>query len=243
MTKFFVVGDVHGEYNMLVELLKSWNPETHRLVFLGDLIDRGPKSKEVVELAIKMQVEYGAIILKGNHEEMFMSWLDTPQYERDLYYPQGGRETLRSFFGWDISQHYDTLNLAKLTRRDCKHIIDFINTLPQYHETDEHIFVHAGVDLSLDDWKETKESHFTWIRGAFHNGVNNTGKTIIFGHTPTMQLHKDGSHDVWVSPCSTKIGIDGGAVFDGLLHGLEINPDKYISYSVAKDLTKRSSES
>ena len=71
----------------------------------------------------------------------------------------------------------------------------------------------------MDDWHDTEPKDFYWIREPFHKGVNNTGKTIIFGHTPLRGLNEDGDFmKLWQQ--DGKIGIDGGAVFGGALHGI-----------------------
>ena len=81
------------------------------------------------------------------------------------------------------------------------------------------LFVHAGVDLRLDHWLDTVPKDFYWIREPFHTGKNTTGKTIIFGHTPLKGLNEDGDYmKLWQH--DGKIGMDGGAVFGGALHGV-----------------------
>lgn len=87
------------------------------------------------------------------------------------------------------------------------------------------MFVHAGVNLLLKDWKNSNTNDFRWIRNPFIYEKNDTGKIIVFGHTPTMFIRSEMKSDIWISPCKTKIGIDGGAIYGGMLHGLRINYD------------------
>ncbi|WP_144537120.1 metallophosphoesterase family protein [Bacillus thuringiensis] len=226
----FVVGDLHGCKENLDEVLKSWKRETEQLILLGDLIDRGPDSLGCILTAMKLQEEYGAIILKGNHEAMFLQWLDMPHSYAESYFRNGGRETLSTFLP-DYEFKYLT-EVADYIKREFSREVEFLRNLPLYHETDSHIFVHAGVDLILQDWRESGEDDFLWIREPFHKRKNKTGKIIIFGHTPTPYLHHDDNNcDVWVSPCKTKIGIDGGAVFGGYLHALRISEAETIRFS------------
>ena len=88
-------------------------------------------------------------------------------------------------------------------------------------ETDKYIFVHAGIDLTLDDWHETTDYKKVWLRKPFHEAANHTGKTIVFGHTPVYGLldQKPGTADLWVTE-DGKVGMDGGAVYGGVLHGI-----------------------
>mgnify|MGYP001031734767 CR=1 FL=1 len=223
MNKYFVIGDVHGCYEKLVALLKSWNPKEEKLIFLGDLIDRGTGSLEVVQLAIKLVKEYDAVVIRGNHEELFINWLLYPETETEVYLAQGGDKTAASFTGIKDIYQYSS---EYLTRHILENFIEeasFLEDLPFYYYDDSYIFVHAGIDTDKIDWKKTREHDFCWIRERFYSRPNETNHTIIFGHTPTRKLNVDKSHDVWVSPCKTKIGIDGEACAGGRLHALRIH--------------------
>ena len=77
--KLFVIGDVHGQITMLEQLLENWNPEEERLLFIGDLADRGENSKAVYERVYQLMVEEEAIVVKGNHDEMYELFLENPQ--------------------------------------------------------------------------------------------------------------------------------------------------------------------
>lgn len=100
-------------------------------------------------------------------------------------------------------------------------LVEFIRKMPFVLETDKYIFVHAGIELDLDDWHDTSDYQKVWIRAPFHEGDNRTGKTIVFGHTPTFYLFhaKPGISQLWQTS-DGKIGMDGGAVYGGVLHGL-----------------------
>lgn len=225
--KRFVIGDIHGELEKLDTLLSQWNVDNERLVFLGDFVDRGPNSYGVVERVRQLHEAYGADVVGGNHDQMLLDWLERP--ESYYYYGQGGGKTIDSFFGESLTHLYTPDHLAKRIKKEFPETIAFLEGLPNYLEWRDFVFVHAGVDLTYLDWRETNKPDFRWIREDFHYKPNKTGKTILFGHTPTFYLNKDKSFDVWVSPCGTKIGLDGGAVFGGNLHGLKIN--------TAKDMT------
>ncbi len=99
MKKIFVIGDVHGKFELLLDILKKWNEERQQLIFLGDLIDRGENSKACLELVWSLVREKGAICLTGNHERMFLAWLRDPVDRYDHYRRNGGDTTINSFWG------------------------------------------------------------------------------------------------------------------------------------------------
>ena len=106
-----------------------------------------------------------------------------------------------------------------MIRSSYRDLIEFLMERPLYYEWGKYLFVHAGVDLSKKDWRKTADHDFIWIREPFHKGKNRTGKTIVFGHTITPMLHGDmQTTDLWQQ--DDKIGIDGGAVFGGSVHGV-----------------------
>lgn len=238
MDDIFVVGDIHGEKQKLEILLRNWNPEKQILVFLGDLVDRGLDSYGVIKLVMELKEKYGkqVQVVGGNHEDMFLSWLSMPNSEMDLYYPQGGREAIHSFFDNNITFYHMSHYIANLIKEQFSDEIQFLKSLPNYYETDQFVFVHAGVNLALENWKNSREIDFRWIREEFHYGKNETNKIFFFGHTPTPYLNVDKSYDVWVSSCKTKIGVDGGAVFGGKLHGVLIEGNIFTNYSIDKNL-------
>lgn len=228
----FVVGDVHGCFDKLQELLNiHWDKKEERLILLGDLVDRGKNSREVIQLMMKLKEEHNAIILKGNHEDLFLDWLSDP-YELDYYYNIGGRETVDSFFEEKLSFQLAPHLLAERLRKEYPAEMEFLAGLPNYHEHENHIFVHAGVNLAYENWRNSSDNDFKWIRDMFIYAKNETGKTIVFGHTVTRDINESKSDDVWFSPCGTKIGLDGACVFGGYLHGLKIKNGKYEVCSV-----------
>lgn len=237
MKDVFVIGDIHGEIQQFEELLRHWDKDTQQLIITGDLIDRGKDPLAVVRLAMKLKQDQNAIVLMGNHEEMLLSWLDNPN--EDYFFPDSV-STITSFLR-EVSEFYWQTHLPEVSKEKIlttfPEEVAFLRNMSHFHETDTHIFVHAGVDVELLDWKETSVVDMHWIREDFHKGVNNTGKIIVFGHTPTRLLHHYLASDnsVWVSPDKTKIGIDGGAYFGGLLHGLSIKDTHHNVISIDKD--------
>nr|WP_277985694.1 PTS transporter subunit IIC [Streptococcus pneumoniae] len=202
------------------DLLKTWDGQT-QLLFLGDLIDRGEDSHRVLEMVKDLVDNQGAICLSGNHEYMFLTWLDDPEESYDHYRRNGGDTTINSILGRPLDAPVDGVEDAKRVAAEAADLVEFIRQMPFVVETDKYIFVHAGIDLTLDDWHETTDYKKVWLRKPFHGAENHTGKTIVFGHTPVYGLlqQERGTSELWTTE-DGKIGMDGGAVYGGVLHGI-----------------------
>lgn len=167
------IGDVHGHYDTLVTLLNAIAPgKDDNVYFLGDLIDRGPKSADVVELVI--QNKY--YCLRGNHEDMLLDVLgssqQTPMEGFQAWLYSGGYATISSY-GNNIPQSH----------------VDWMRTLPYYLDLDDIWLVHAGVNPALSLEEQTREQ-FCWIRDDFHSSEQPyfEDKLIVTGHTITFTI-------------------------------------------------------
>ncbi|MEQ7038658.1 metallophosphoesterase family protein [Enterococcus hirae] len=215
----YAIGDVHGKYDLFKKLVNEFDPLNHQLVLMGDLNDRGPNTKECFLLGMQLVKENNAIYLRGNHEEYFLQFLQSPEDWYEPYLRNGGKETFDSLLHPGSTEEYSPTEIALMIRSRYGELIDFLCERPLYYEWHNYLFVHAGVDLTKKDWHDTNPHDFIWIREPFHEGKNNTGKTIVFGHTITPMLHRDmETTDLWIH--DKKIGIDGGAVFGGSMHGV-----------------------
>ena len=201
--RIFAIGDIHGCLDRLQRLLDTipFQGKSDRLAFIGDYIDRGPDSKGVVDLVIKLRNKYpNTICIKGNHEAMLLDYLEGR--ERELYIMNGGEDTLESY---NIARGQNALSIFP---RDH---LDFFRSLPFFFETEEYIFVHAGLrpKVSLHD---QKPYDMIWIRENFYCSKAVFEKTVVFGHTPFQKP--------LVLP--DKIGIDTGAVYGNKLTCVEL---------------------
>lgn len=233
-----VISDIHGCYDEFEALLSKagYCPEEDKLILLGDYVDRGLKSMQAVEQIKSLQREHGAIVLKGNHDQMFVDAM--LNNEDGLWLNNGGFQTVESYCGLDFFEEVFDWNMYEQAKAfivaNHKDHLDFLQSLPFYYETDNHIFVHAGINPCYEDWKCQPENDFIWIREMFINNKNiNTEKTIVFGHTPT--LHLQDAADIWFNQHSLKIGIDGACAYGHQLNCLVIHDDfEYATYSVKK---------
>lgn len=206
MNKIFAIGDIHGCFNQLEKLIKNLaiDKQYDTLVFIGDYIDRGSSAKEVVDYVIGLKSEFKNVVcLTGNHEQMFLNYLEGT--DEAIYLYNGGVATLLSY---GISRF--AMTRSKKMAIPSSHLLFFQSLLP-YYETEEYIFVHAGLMPGLSLGEQTVHD-LVWIRQEFIYSDYDFGKLIVFGHTP------------FVFPLirPNKIGIDTGAVFGGKLTCVEL---------------------
>ncbi|MBW2600171.1 MAG: serine/threonine protein phosphatase [Deltaproteobacteria bacterium] len=207
MEKIFVIGDIHGCLSKLEGLIPQIgiNSEEDTLVFIGDYIDRGPDPRGVVDFVLDLRKKIRRVIcLKGNHEQMFLDYVCLNKDE-DLYLFNGGDTTVASY-GYRSAHGDKELNVPD------SHM-DFFNSLLYCYETDDYIFVHAGLreNVSL---KDQNIYDMLWIRHDFIMSSCDFGKTVVFGHTPMSH-----SKPLFLP---SRIGIDTGAVYGGFLTCVEL---------------------
>lgn len=233
--KMFVVGDVHGQITMLEKLLKHWNSDEERLLFVGDLADRGENSKATLELAYDLMVNEEAIIVKGNHDEMLEKFLESPAEHLNLYYMNGGESTIHSLLGRTTAREDYKENVEEI-KEEYPWLLPMLKSLPLYYEWGNFLFVHAGVDLQKGNWRDSSNHDFVWIRKGFYDQPNHTDKKIVFGHTVTTTLNPGtANHDIWESGDGL-YGIDGGAVYGGIMHGVVLSKtEKITQYSILNE--------
>jgi serine/threonine protein phosphatase 1 len=198
MERIFAIGDIHGCHEKLRRLLDmipiDWSRD--RLLFIGDYIDRGPGSFEVVDHLVGLKARFPqTIFLKGNHEEMLAEYLSGR--DRMTYLYNGGRQTLESYLNRAGASARDPIPAAHMR---------FFENLALYHETADCIFVHAGLRHGLPLERQSPDD-LLWIREAFIHCPDPFEKRVVFGHTP------------FEKPFVTadKVGIDTGAVYGNQL--------------------------
>ena len=226
MNKFkpsiYCISDIHGCYDEFCYLLTKLNLKKYdTLILMGDYVDRGPKSKQVIDKIIELQSVCNVIALKGNHEDMmYEALVNNSDRDVKMWMTNGGYQTLLSY--GDIETVLaDIRELPEILK---KHL-NFIKTLELYYETDTHIFVHAspGLNTPID---EQPEEHLIWRRpqsGDEEFGYNHSsGKTIVSGHTAQ-------STGVPRFLSDKNILIDTGCFFTGVLTAFDVNRNVFIT--------------
>ncbi|MCQ4088232.1 metallophosphoesterase family protein [Saccharibacillus sp. JS10] len=225
-TRTLAISDIHGELDLLEQLLAKshYDAATDQLVLLGDYIDRGPKSMQTLEYVMKLHAE-GAIVLKGNHEDLMLRALDGGSEEDWTRWivRNGGYTTLQSYGFTKQQLRIETGEAFRQPKLDSEVLdrhLKFVRSLRHYYETEEFICVHAGIPPGKTP-EQSDPFELLWIREEFHRGYHGS-KKVIFGHTPTRGLHNDEDNDNLYYGDNRIIGIDGGAVFGGQLNALVI---------------------
>jgi serine/threonine protein phosphatase 1 len=166
-SRILAVGDIHGCLEQLVALMAIVEPtDNDTIVFLGDYINRGPNSKGVIDFLLDFKTRMSSVFLLGNHEKMLLDYLSNGS---PAFLINGGDATLQSY----TSNELMTIPHSHLA---------FFNELRPYFETDDFIFVHAGLkpNVLLID-QDIKD--LLWIRDDFLNSEHDWGKPIVYGHT------------------------------------------------------------
>jgi serine/threonine protein phosphatase 1 len=176
---------------------------------LGDYVDRGPDSKGVVSYLIELAkhpARYGLIFLKGNHEDMFLSFLGLDGQHGDMFLHNGGRATLASY-GCSNPRPLPAEALSFIPQAH----LQFYSQLLSYYTMEPFLCVHAGVH-PLKPLAEQTETELFWIRNQFIYSSHKLPYTVLFGHTPQRDVFFD---------LPFKIGLDTGLVYGNKLTCVE----------------------
>lgn len=237
----FAIGDIHGEKDHLFKLLADFPTldEEDTIVFMGDYIDRGPHSAQVIDYIRNMEDHTPAqvIALRGNHEDAWLRVVDVGWDEFILPPGNGCFQAYRSFVGGPVPEDDEMPTpeerAAMLTGGFLpEDVVEWFRCLPYYYEDDHAIYVHAGLPRAKGggDFLHPRDVQNTgvlmWCRDEdFFR--NYRGKTVIVGHTRTEYLPEDLSGytpedptDLWAGP--SVVGIDTGCGNDGFLTGFEL---------------------
>lgn len=206
------IGDIHGRADLLNKLLKRLDKKlegrVRQTVFLGDYVDRGKESRDVLNMLLAYQDRYPeTVFLKGNHEQAMLDFLADP-HENVPWLEWGGEETLASY-GVDTGLPRDLeVMQAQLAELLPESHFQFLMNLSLRWEAGPYVFVHAGLDpeRAIEDQDETD---LLWIREPFLDKGEGAfpGKVVVHGHTPSKKLEN----------LSWRINVDTGAYWTGKL--------------------------
>lgn len=217
----YAIGDIHGRDDLFANLLEQIdadrNARPHEqciLILLGDLVDRGPDSRDVVERALGLACRFDRVHhLIGNHEECMLAALTGSIRALRYFYRIGGDATVRSYIGDEEALAQHTFEeLAKLFPPAVpQEHVDFLGRGEDMVLYGDYAFVHAGIrpGVSLD---RQKTSDLRWIRDEFLDNDSDHGPLVVHGHT----ISED------VDLAYNRIGIDTGAYASGCLTALAL---------------------
>jgi serine/threonine protein phosphatase 1 len=223
--RIYAIGDVHGRLDLLNVLVSAIEADDtargvaqSRIIFLGDLVDRGPSSAQVVDRALELdRGPWACQFLLGNHEEVFLKALDGDLKALAFFLRIGGRETVLSY-GITEEEYrgadYPELLELLLDRVPQAHI-DFLRRFEDMIVAGDFAFVHAGVrpGYLLED---QRANDLRWIRAEFLDHRDGFEKIIVHGHTITDEVEEK----------SHRIGLDTGAYASGILSAMGFEGDR-----------------
>ncbi|MBI3134560.1 MAG: serine/threonine protein phosphatase [Bacteroidetes bacterium] len=234
MKRTLVIGDIHGGYKALVQLLERCVvAENDTLIFLGDYVDGWSESAKVIDYLMELDKKYACIFIKGNHDQWCEDWLRNNRVDSTWYF-HGGQSTINSY-----KQYSPENQLQHLT---------FIERMRSYY-IDEHknLFIHAGFSSMHGPAHETYESNYSWDRTLWEMALC-LDKTldknspffpkrlklfneIFIGHTPTTNYNIDtpiNAMNLW--------NVDTGMAFTGKLTALDLETKVFWQSDKATDL-------
>ncbi|MFK3890191.1 metallophosphoesterase family protein [Sphingomonas sp. NPDC079357] len=220
-SRIYAIGDIHGCRDELDRLLAMIDADDAArgtaettLIFLGDLVDRGPDSAGVIARLIALSRARPRVrFLKGNHEELFLHALTGAKDALRTFCRVGGKETVLSY-GVGRAE-YDSLDYPQLAERMAALVPaehrTFLDSFEDIIVSGDYAFVHAGIrpEVPLD---EQKPSDLRWIRDSFLDYRGPFPKMIVHGHTITPEVDRR----------TNRIGVDTGAYASGKLTALGI---------------------
>ena len=255
----YAMSDIHGCLDKLKEKMELVDLQgDNRIVFLGDYIDYGRQSGQVLQYICDLQSEHGAdkvIVLKGNHEDMILTWID--EYSGAV--PGSDEMFYDSWFKTDSEQNYKTFRTlvteeqldkiremektasfedfnkeaVRMVLETNGKLVQWMRSMLSYYQTDTQIYVHAGVDEEAGEYWMwgTGDEVFLWKHPASRGKFC---KTVIAGHVGTSSLaHEKGFHDVFYDGASHYY-IDGSAAGHGKLLLLAYDEEEGKYYQIEK---------
>ncbi len=207
----YAIGDIHGRLDLLsqlIDLIKNDRSKrkikTASLVLLGDYVDRGKESKQVIDYILSLkQDDFDVHCIKGNHEQLLLNFYHDSS-DAEIWFNNGGKDTLQSY-GVNVEQDLPHIHDDFIERLPNKHL-KFFQSLSTPKVIGDYCFVHAGIRPEVP-LEEQEEHDLLWIRDEFLTSSTLHEKIVIHGHSITSEP------DVQTN----RIGIDTGAFYTNKL--------------------------
>lgn len=234
--RIYAIGDIHGRADLFAALLsaisrdgRSRRPCVTRIVLLGDLIDRGPQSRELLELVRRLEEKFGGlVIVRGNHEEMLVKAAGGSARAQRAWLRNGGNATLLSF-GLDKHALVDldpTERAARICAAIGQRTIDWITALPTQFISGDYYFCHAGVRPGVALGQQSSRD-LLWIGEEFLRSKRDHGAVIVHGHSEGARPES----------LPNRINVDTGAYRTGRLTAVGLEADRRWFLTVGPERT------
>lgn len=225
MSRTLVIGDIHGGYKALVQVLDRAQVNSQdKLIFLGDYVDGWSQSPQVIDLLLELDKTNTCVFLRGNHESLFLDWLTTKK-RNELWEKHGGLSTMES---------YATLDTFAMKKQ-----LEFLQNLKYYYKDDQNrLFVHAGFTNQRGVEAEYFKEYLLWDRTLWEMALSldvtlnpldpfypqrlKHYQEIYIGHTPVTIAG-------FTTPtnCGNVWNLDTGAAFKGCVSILNVDNKEY----------------
>lgn len=223
--RVYAIGDIHGRDDLFEKMIDLIRADHHArssadltLVLLGDLVDRGPQSAQVVERAMNLRNEFPNVrYLIGNHEECFLASL-TGNVRRLRYFMRiGGDATVQSY--WPDDEDFSEASFEEVADRLPQLVpaahVEFLGKGEDMVEIGDYVFVHAGIRPGVPLEKQAT-ADLRWIREDFLDHLGDYGKMVVHGHSISARPDEQ----------ANRIGVDIGAFRSGALAALAIEENR-----------------
>lgn len=224
-TRAYAVGDIHGCLDLLETLLARIEadaaarpPRRTWIVFLGDLIDRGPDSARVVERLLHYRPEFATpVFLAGNHEEVLLRTIGGESEILADWLKFGGAECVESY-GLDadaLKRAEPAAAAARIRERIPPAHVEFLESFADTFRFGDYLFVHAGIRPGVE-LEQQDQFDLRWIREPFLSDEEEHGVVVVHGHTISGRVDER----------RNRIGLDTGAYQSGVLTALGIEDEQ-----------------
>jgi len=216
-TRVYAVGDIHGSLELLREMhelieqdSRVLQPERLVLIYLGDYVDLGEKTRETLDYLIDEPLKgFERIYLRGNHEEFLLNFLEDASLA-PMWLPNGGDTTLLSYGvglgdAANAEERYRDMQ-TRLGEAIPERHLEFVRSLETYHVEGDYLFVHAGVRPGVPLESQTGQD-LLWIRDEFMTSDENHEYCVVHGHTIVPEADFR----------ANRISVDTGAYYSGML--------------------------
>lgn len=187
---FWAIGDVHGRYDLLAPLLDDLLKTSEHIVLLGDMINKGPQSADVLRL-VKQVCDTGQVTaLRGNHEELLIRFIARPRVETKHMLAYGGDATLDSFGATGLHADMALWQMSKIRNLlvdKMGDVADWLQTLPYLYHNGNVAALHAGADPAKPIHDQAKIG-FAWGHPYFEKQARRDGVWVVHGHKPVSAI-------------------------------------------------------